>query len=301
MKIFDILFRENFWISYYRAESESIFSIKDNKAPWHKVTVRSNRYWVADPFIVNENDKFYIFGELMDRKTSRGLHGYAELNPNDDTEITYLHDLGCHTSYPDIFKYDGTWYMIPETCARNTLELYKAVEFPNHWEKVGNIINNRKVVDTTLYFRNNIPYIFLYHPNGFKNMLSIAELDVHNCSIKNEQNVKVYSEKIGRPGGNIIKEGNQQYRVTQYGNNYYGEKLVFKKFVFDNGYQEEDVLTLMAEDFHVHSSVRFTGTHTYNKCNGVEIVDFRYYRYVWTKPLETFCKLFRIFGFKFDK
>ena len=302
MNFFNLIFRECFWDSYYRIESQSIDTIIKNNNPWHKVTVSSNRYWCADPFIVEGKGKKYVFCELMDRKRSRGLLGYSELNEDGDTEIMFLMDVGCHVSYPNVFYYDNNWYMIPETSQRLTVELYKATNFPDKWIKIGNVIEGRKAVDTTVFFKNAMPFLFVYEPNGFDNKLSIAELDVSTCSISNERLLVNYSKKIGRPGGNVLVEKGKIFRVTQSGEKHYGEKLVFKSFKNLNlNYEEEDILDVNPSDFKIPNGCKYDGVHTYNKSGGYEIVDFRYYRFIPKRPIELFCKFFRLFGYTFNK
>ena len=57
--------------------------------------------------------------------------------------------LDYHLSYPCVFKVDHTWYMIPETSANKTIELWKCTEFPLKWEKHSNLIENIEAVDST--------------------------------------------------------------------------------------------------------------------------------------------------------
>ena len=45
-----------------------------------------------------------------------------------------------HLSYPYVFKYDGIYYMIPETYHANSIRVYQATNFPYDWAFVSTIV-----------------------------------------------------------------------------------------------------------------------------------------------------------------
>lgn len=304
MNFWNILFRENIWETFYRiTDGTPIFEKRSKVGEWHRV-VMSKRYWCADPFIIKENDKYYIFCEVMDRKSSRGLLGCAQLNDNGDTEMTPIMDIGCHTSYPNMFKYKRTWYMIPETLARKTIELYKATEFPYKWEKVKVLKDNIGAVDTTFYQKDDKFYVFVYQPHGMENELGIAELKMEDLTLSSITPVCKYINKIGRPGGNVINWKGREIRVTQFGVDHYGQKLVFKEFSMpdvDSKYAEKDIYELDPNKLKIDTNYHLTGTHTYNICDNYEIVDVRYYKYFPSRIYTLLLKKFNLFGYRFDK
>lgn len=304
MNLLKKLFTENIWSCYY--STRDIQGALWNKeevdiTKFHKLKTTA-RYWCADPFLAEENGKVYAFVEIMDRKKSFGLLGCAEISNDCDSDVRIIMNLGCHASYPGIFKYKDAWYMIPETSGRKTLELYKATDFPYKWEKLGALIENISTVDSTVFEMNDKLYIFIYEPNGMNNTLSIGELDIDNCTVKSIRRVKEYNNRIGRPAGKIFEYKGKYIRPTQYGVNHYGEKIVFKEFKFDPvsfTYREEDVSVL--DNNNIVPNENYLGLHTYNRVAGYEIID-RCRTVVYPlRPLRIVCKKLGLFGYSYLK
>ena len=55
-----------------------------------------------------------------------------------------------HLSYPFIFEHAGQLFMLPETAASRTVELYRCVQFPNQWELHATLMRDVYAVDATL-------------------------------------------------------------------------------------------------------------------------------------------------------
>lgn len=276
------------WACFYRKKTSSIFDDNLHTGQPFKQLVTSWRYWCADPFIVHEKGKYYVFCELMDIKKSYALLGLAELNPLCKTYVRPIADLKCHVSYPNVFKAEDTWYMIPETSKRKTIELYKALKFPYKWEKVTVLASNIDAADTTIFVQNDKYYVFIYEQNKpYK--LSIACLNLKTFKLENIYPVADYSQKVGRPAGNILVEKGMFYRPAQLGVNEYGEKIFIYKFVFDpvnKKYKEEKIKTLQLSDFDEKLVKKgFKCCHTYNACDDFEVIDTKYAKYSLLKPV----------------
>lgn len=296
-------FTETKWISLYRVRETEILPFNNDSAlPWKQLK-SDERYWCADPFLAEEKGQFYVFCEMMDCKKSVGLLGAAPLNTSADTYIEPVAHLDCHTSYPNVFKWQNSWYMVPETCARKTIELYQAVRFPDRWEKIGVLAENLHAVDTTVFTLNDKLYAFIYEPDGAKNILSIAELDMQIRRFIRTQKVKEYDCRIGRPAGNVICHQGHMFRPTQYGVNTYGGYIVWKEFSFDPvsyRYDEKDVAQIRPDEIKAIPDIPvWRGCHTYNCVGNIEIIDVKYQYFSPLKPLRSFCKKFRIGGYSF--
>ncbi len=96
---------------------------------------------VADPFAVQENGQWFLFFEIDSVTTHQGEIGLA--TSTDTTNWIYQQivlDEPFHLSYPYVFKWDGIYYMIPETHQANAIRLYRADRFPTHWTYVTNLV-----------------------------------------------------------------------------------------------------------------------------------------------------------------
>lgn len=302
-KLFDKLFMEHGWACFYRRRTNSVLAGPlTSKQPFSEL-LTSWRYWCADPFIVYENGQYYVFCELMDIKTSHGLLGLAKLNPSGKTYVKPIADLTCHVSYPNVFKVQGTWYMIPETSERKTIELYRAVHFPDKWEKQAVLAENIIAADTTMFEQNGQFYVFIYEPLHNPDKLHIARLNLQTGQLENKRMVKEYDTRVGRPAGNIWIENGKYYRPVQSGTQKYGEKMFIYEFQFDpqSGHYTEQLvkeLTLGAFDLQLVKA-GFSGCHTYNACGDFEIIDTTYACLSLFRPLRLLLKKFKIGGYYF--
>lgn len=297
------LFSEGYWECYFRKASNSILIPGNNVGKWNKLSIE-RRYWCADPFPVHYHGEEYVFCEVMDRKKSYGMLGCGKLSEKGTTKISVIQDIGCHTSYPDIFTWQDELYMIPETVERHTIELYRCRRFPNQWEKIAALLTNTKAVDTTVFTYQDKIYLFVYEEFSGTCRLSLGELSMEKKIVENLRVVRQYDQRIGRPAGRIIRKGDQYFRPTQYGVNFYGERIVFYEFTIDyvNGdlrYTEKEDMAIGIDDLEFENKSRFIGTHTYNYDNEYEVVDFCKKRFYPERPILLILKKMGIGGYQF--
>jgi hypothetical protein len=119
------------------------------------------KFTFADCFYVQDNDCHFIFFEEVDDVHPVGFLSVLEVFKDGTfTEPKTILKLDYHLSYPCVFKVENDWYMIPETSANRTVELWKCVEFPLKWEKHANILEGIEAVDTTPFFHEGLWYLF---------------------------------------------------------------------------------------------------------------------------------------------
>ncbi|MFJ7827539.1 hypothetical protein [Psychrobacillus sp. NPDC096623] len=121
------------------------------------VTDRQNPSGTADPFIVFDAGKYHMFFEVLggtnpnNSQTSDEIgHAWSyNLVDWNYTQIVLSHEIHGHRSaYPNVFKYDGDWYMLPDTML--DVKLYKAINFPTEWEFQENLLPGT-FVDTNVF------------------------------------------------------------------------------------------------------------------------------------------------------
>ena len=99
-----------------------------------------HKYGAPDPFIVSDGSDTWIFAEMVDKKSQNGELGVARFNQESLTFRTVIKE-SYHLSFPNVFKHDNEWYMIPESYKSGRIILYRAIEFPYKWEKLQTIWN----------------------------------------------------------------------------------------------------------------------------------------------------------------
>jgi hypothetical protein len=91
--------------------------------------------FVADPFLIQHEGRWYLFFESFNAETQRGEIGWAESNDLCNWSyrgIALRADV--HLSYPYVFQHNGEMYMVPESRQARAIQLYRAIRFPDQWQ-----------------------------------------------------------------------------------------------------------------------------------------------------------------------
>lgn len=105
----------------------------------------------ADPFLWTEGDQTWLFVEEFPYATGRGILSVAEIGADGSVSTPRpILDQSCHLSYPQVFAEGGTIWMVPETSGRRTVELWRAVDFPDRWERHAVLLDDVDLGDATI-------------------------------------------------------------------------------------------------------------------------------------------------------
>lgn len=124
-----------------------------------------NAKGVADPFIVFEDDMYHMFFEAMDATSGKGSIGHATSRDG----VNWRYDrlvltASNHFAYPYVFKHNGEYYMLPDTGGDiNSLNLYKAANFPYDWQIVRTLVYGTSPIDPILFQFKNVWYLMYYN------------------------------------------------------------------------------------------------------------------------------------------
>lgn len=172
--------------------------------------------FVADPFMTVKDGKYYLFFEILNRENGGGDIAYAE--SVDGKQWHYkkvVIDEEFHLSYPHVFEWDNRYFMVPESYQDFSVRLYKAVEFPETWEYLGNLLSGYEYVDPTIFRYENKWWMFVTTPRSdilnlyfSKDLLSGWRPHPMNPVVKGDKN-------FSRPGGRIVVHDDKLYRLTQ--------------------------------------------------------------------------------------
>lgn len=206
-------------------------------------------FW-ADPHVVHHAGRYYIFVEEFPYRTKIGHISVIEMDEQGRWQMAYpVLQRPYHLSYPFIFQWQGEWYMIPETIANRTVEVYRCDHFPDRWSLHSVLFKDISAVDSTLIeyqgrwwmFTNIVETrgssscdeLFLFHADS---PLS-NEWTPHPC------NPIVSDVRCSRPAGGLFVHGGQLYRPAQdcsrrYG---YGVRLQRVEELTPTSYRETTV------------------------------------------------------------
>lgn len=268
------------WYLLYRAGTAASRQL----AHFQAIVPPQGTLW-ADPFIVAEGNRRFVFFEELryrfwGRSTgTRGRLRAMEYLGGDQWGVPFpVLERGYHLSYPFVFSHCGQHYLIPESMANRTVELYRASEFPRQWEFSRSILKNVEAVDTTLCEHEGKWWMFtcLRDPaSGLLNRdLHLFSTDdpVHGEWRPHPTNPVVSDLRHARPAGRIFSSGGTLYRPAQDCSTAYGAAIEIRRItrLDEHGYAEEPVERITADGL-----VGADGVHTWNHAAGLAVADAR--------------------------
>ncbi|KXH74455.1 MAG: hypothetical protein AM326_00170 [Candidatus Thorarchaeota archaeon SMTZ-45] len=180
--------------------------------------------FVADPFMVKENSKWYMFFEVLNARTNQGDIGLAI--SDDGVNWNYIQivlDEPFHLSYPYVFKWKNEYYLIPESNEAYSVRLYKAVDFPTQWSFVGTLLYGY-LSDSSIFHYDGKWWMFTTDRNDVLR-LYYAD-DLLGFWIEHPKSpVILGNANIARPGGRVIMFDDRIIRYAQDDDPTYGNQV----------------------------------------------------------------------------
>ncbi|WP_424961813.1 glucosamine inositolphosphorylceramide transferase family protein [Leclercia adecarboxylata] len=160
-----LFFHESWDIMIINSNGQHVFPdntldiLKNSKAQQlHKKYI-----FQADPFIIDKDDRLYVFYEAFSFLNSKGVLRCRILNKAleeiEDLKLEGFDDLKCHLSFPFLFQLDGKLFMIPESSERKEVILFQSVDFPARWEKVKVLVSDMAVTDNVVFELDGVSYL----------------------------------------------------------------------------------------------------------------------------------------------
>jgi len=259
------------WVLLYKVNLE----MSVNMGAFKRVLPPKDRFW-ADPFIIEEEGKYFMFIEECPHDTHKGHLSVMTFDDNKWSLPTTIIKANHHLSYPNVFKINGEYFIIPESGDNKTIDLYQCIEFPYKWEHKKTLMNNITAYDATLVEHNNKWWLFcsVIEEEGMSgnDELHIFFSDAFD-SIDwqpHKQNPVVSDVSLARPAGSFIKKNGRIYRPAQNSSNRYGYGFSFTEILelsIEN--YKEEVVTKVTPDW----KNDVLSTHTYNHVNKISVSD----------------------------
>ena len=243
---------------------------------FNKIMPPKDRFW-ADPNVIQHKDKYHIFVEEYIYKTGKGHISVMELNSggNDVNPVPVL-EKEYHLSYPFVFRCGDSYFMVPESAANKTIDLYECVEFPYQWKFKMSLMENVTAVDTTLFFYQGKWWLFTgvaenegAFPQVELFLFFSNELFI-NQWIPHPQNPIVSDVKKARPAGKLFNRDGKLFRPSQDCSKTYGFGFNIHEILVlsETEYLEKDVARVRP-----YWDKKTIATHTFS-CEGqLTIVD----------------------------
>jgi len=183
--------------------------------------------FVADPFMVKEGTTWHMFFEVMNSLNGKGEIGLA--TSSDGSKWNYQSIVlrePFHLSYPLVFKWEGAFYMVPESIAANRLALYKAKKFPCDWEYVATLLKGQ-FADHAIFRHENVWWLLAGGDPRLNDSLRLFHADQLLGPWHEHAKSPIVSNnaRTARPAGGVLLMENRIVRFAQDCSGAYGSKV----------------------------------------------------------------------------
>jgi hypothetical protein len=267
------LFEER-WAVQYSLDSK----IPSSYDGFHQLMPPKHTWW-GDPQAAQQDDDYYIFIEelALPRSRNHARISVIKLNADGGHEgpVPVL-ERPYHLSYPFVFEWKGSHYMVPESSNNRTIELYEAEEFPYRWRFVKDIMTNVEAVDTTIVRRHGLWWLFTNMreneggPINDELFLFRSDDLLGDDWVPHPLNPIVTDVRSARPAGRIFEMDGVLYRPSQDCSKCYGYAVNINRIqeMTEATYRESRTAYLEPKEFPGASRV-----HTFSHIHGLTAVD----------------------------
>ena len=235
-----------------------------------------DRFW-ADPFPLRVDGRYYVLFEELEFRESRGRICVLELGEKGVIgEPVRVLERPYHLSYPYTFEWQGQRYMIPESAANRTVELYRAVKAPYEWELDRVLLEGVALVDATVVEIDGRWWMFagaITRGGARGDELNLYHADTPlGPWTPHKRNPVVSDVRHARPAGRPFKVGDFWYRPAQDCSLRYGYAIALRRIVrLDPNELVEEPATTLTPDW----DPKVIATHTVNAVDGLTVIDIQ--------------------------
>jgi hypothetical protein len=269
------LIKKNKFGLYYSLNKLVIGEINVNK--FTQITPPVKDFW-ADPFVVKYEDDYYVFFEQGIYPGYKGQLAVIRINQDGLRSASrVILEKPYHLSYPFIFENNGDYYLIPESSANKTVELYCCVKFPYEWEFARYLMKDLILQDSTLFFYNNLWWLFgttKTNKSGSSNdQLMLYYSQDFNSSdwISHPGNPVITDVTNCRPAGKIFIENDRIFRPAQNNaSRQYGYSLKINEIevLTTTEFKEKEIFEISPEVYRKYKAI-----HTLNSTPDIILID----------------------------
>ncbi|VXA95117.1 conserved hypothetical protein [Burkholderia sp. 8Y] len=272
--------RSDHWGMAWRSDesSDASWSFSD-RAPWRLLIPSPGDRFYADPFLWRDAaGQVHLFFEDLPYATNKGVISHVTLDPvsgSCNAPPRVVLERPYHLSYPFLFDYAGDVFMIPETSANRTIEVYRAAPFPDAWVHHATLMENLVAADTTLFHEAGTWWLFTTIEQGggpnwdelhlFHAQSPFGPWEAH------PGNPVVSDCRGARMAGNVFRdEHGRLIRPAQDCEREYGAALRFWEItaLSASHYAETQVAVMNAPSSR-------SGVHTWNRTGDITVVDIK--------------------------
>jgi hypothetical protein len=245
-----------------------------------RLTPPRDRFW-ADPFAIKAGDTYYVFIEELLYDTGKGHISVIEMDRKGVVSgPRKVLDREYHLSYPFVFEWNGSYYMVPESAANKTIELYRAKTFPFVWQLEKVLMTDVRAKDATLAEIDGKWWMFVsLSEHSIPDELYLFSADTPLGPWTPHERNPVKSDVRGsRPAGALFEWNGEVYRPAQDSSGRYGYAISINRIVQldEEQFREEQVSSILP-----NWDKDLLATHTISIAGDLTVVDCLIKRSRW--------------------
>lgn len=275
-KIYHLCYNAPHWkVGWRETKGRDLFDLRAHPATGWQVLPDDGRRFYADPFPILYRGQVTLFVEDYIHRLGRAIISAVPFGPAGPIgRPEPVLDLPYHLSYPFVFERDGEVWMVPESCANRTVDLYRATAFPGGWVKEATLLSDVVASDATLVEHDGRWWLFATVRDGggaFSDALHLwSAPDFRGPWTPHPKNPVLVDIASARPAGRMVKRGNDLLRPVQDCRRSYGAALGIARVAhLDLNGMEQTVETILTP------GALWSGRklHTLNEAGGLEFID----------------------------
>jgi hypothetical protein len=258
----------------------AVFNINSLNKPTY--IENEKKKFLADPFLFKKNGEIYCFAEEYDFIKKKGYIICKKYSDQSLINKKIIIKEKFHLSFPYIFEYNNNIYMCPETSEISEIRIYKCISFPYKWKFYKSIKKNIKAVDSMLFKKNNLWWLFTNIDR------SLAGDFTHDISIFYSKDGPLTNKWHNHPlnpikmdssqsrNGGLIFDKNKIFRISQkQGFDNYGQDINFHqiKLLTTKKYIEKNIKNREYEK--IKKILNNKNVHHFSKLDEKIIIDFK--------------------------
>ncbi|WP_434722187.1 glucosamine inositolphosphorylceramide transferase family protein [Mesorhizobium sp. RIZ17] len=275
-QIYHLAYNAPHWrVGWRETGGKDLYALRAHpQSGWRDLADDGSRFY-ADPFPVLYRGQVTLFVEDYIHRTGKAILSAVAFGPNGPAGTPKpVLELPYHLSYPFVFERDGEMWMVPETSANRTVDLYRATAFPGGWVKEATLLSDIAASDATLAEHGGRWWMFATVRDGggaFSDQLHLwSAPDFRGPWTAHAKNPLLIDIATARPAGRMVSRGGQLLRPVQDCRRSYGAALGLARItqLDDTGF-EQVVETIL------NPGAGWAGRklHTLNEAGGLEFID----------------------------
>jgi hypothetical protein len=275
-QIYHLCYNAPHWrVGWRETEGKDLYELRAQpQSGWRDLPDDGSRFY-ADPFPVLYRGQVTLFVEDYIHRTGKAILSAVAFGPNGPAGTPKpVLELPYHLSYPFVFERDGQMWMVPESSANRTVDLYRATAFPGGWVKEATLLSDMVASDATLVEHGGRWWMFATvrdDGGAFSDQLHLwSAPDFRGPWTPHPKNPLLIDIASARPAGRMVNRGGELLRPVQDCRRSYGAALGIARVTqLDEDGFEQVVETIL------NPGAGWAGgkLHTLNEAGGLEFID----------------------------